>query len=223
MSLISRIIKAIPPFIERPIPYLFFSFDRFYDFVFLPLMSKIWYLEVIMRGAELEKGLFLGRPVIKLYPGSKVTLEKDFLLISNQRRCSTGNVYAPCRIQTHLSTSTVFIGEGTSMNGASIVARSHSIHVGRKVMIGPNCVILDSPMHRLWPPEERLHYPETDLDQDIYIGDNCWIALGCVILPGSKIGENSVIGARSVVTGEIPPNSLAVGNPAKVIRRLDAK
>ena len=66
-----------------------------------------------------------------------------------------------------------------------------------------------------------MHYPETDLDQDVFIGDNCWIALECVILPGSKISENSVIGARSVVTGKISPNSLAIGSPAKVIRKLD--
>ena len=66
-----------------------------------------------------------------------------------------------------------------------------------------------------------MHYPETDLDQDVFIGDNFWIALGFVILPGSRIGENSVIGAGSVVAGEIPPNSLAIGSPAKVIRKLD--
>ena len=77
-------------------------------------------------------------------------------------------------------------------------------------------VLLNQPIPRLWPPDQRLIFPDSDLDQDIKIGTNCWIALGCVILPGSTI-----VDAGSVVSGEIPPNCLAIGSPAKVIRRLD--
>lgn len=54
----------------------------------------------------------------------------------------------------------------------------------------------------------------------VTIGDNVWICAGAIILPGVTIGANSVIGAGSVVTKDIPPNSLAVGNPCKVIRTL---
>lgn len=54
----------------------------------------------------------------------------------------------------------------------------------------------------------------------IYIGKNVWITTGCIILGGVKIGDNSIIGAGSVVTKSIPPNCLAAGNPAKVIRYL---
>jgi acetyltransferase-like isoleucine patch superfamily enzyme len=223
MSLATRIKKAFRAFLKQPFPYLFFMFDKFYDKLLLPLMSSIWHFEAMLRGAVLEKGLFLGRPILKIYPGSKVVLEKGFTLLSNQRRCSTGNLYAPCRIQTFRSSSSIYIGERSGLNGTSIVSASRSIHIGSHVMIAPNCVIFDSPGHKLWPPEERSFYPGTDQDQDVFIGDNCWIALGCVILPGSKIGENSIIGARSVVFGEIPPNSLAMGNPAKVIRRFDER
>ena len=54
----------------------------------------------------------------------------------------------------------------------------------------------------------------------VHIGDNVWICTGALVLPGVTIGANSIIGAGSVVTKDIPPNSLAVGNPCKVIREL---
>jgi acetyltransferase-like isoleucine patch superfamily enzyme len=219
----TKIKKGVLAFFKHPVPFIFFIFDMLYDELLLPLMSNFWHFEGVLRGAVIGRGLFLGRPVLKIFPGSEVTLEKGFTLLSNQRKCSSGSIYAPCRIQTLSPTSSIYIGEGAGLNGTSIAARSRSIHIGRQVIIAPNCVIIDSPCHRLWPPEQRMHYPETDLDQDVFIGDNCWIGLGCVILPGSKIGENSVIGARSVVTGEIPPNSLAIGSPAKFIRKLDEK
>lgn len=54
----------------------------------------------------------------------------------------------------------------------------------------------------------------------VTIGDNVWIAAGAQVLPGGTIGESSVIGAGSVVTRDVPPYSLAVGNPCRVIRQL---
>ena len=55
----------------------------------------------------------------------------------------------------------------------------------------------------------------------VTIGDNCWIGANSVICPGVTIGENSVIGAGSVVTRDIPANSVAAGNPCKVIREIN--
>lgn len=57
-------------------------------------------------------------------------------------------------------------------------------------------------------------------DADVYIGDNVWLGYGVVVLKGVTIGENSVIGARSVVTHDIPANVIAAGNPCKVIREI---
>jgi len=67
--------------------------------------------------------------------------------------------------------------------------------------------------HKIWDNETIIAKP-------VYIGRNVWITTRCIILPGVRIGDNSVIGAGSVVTKNIPANCLAAGNPAKVVRRL---
>ena len=120
MKLTTRIRQAVLAFLSQPIPHLFFTFDKFYDKAFLPLMSNIWHFEGVLRGATIGRGLFLGRPILKFYPGSKVILEKGFTLLSSQRRCTSGSMYAPCRIQTHSLTSSIYIGEGAGLNGTQL-------------------------------------------------------------------------------------------------------
>ena len=94
---------------------------------------------------------------------------------------------------------------------------SGKITIGNNVFIAPNvCVITEEHSMNV---EERIKGLE--YTHPVNIGDNVWICTGAMILPGVTIGENSIIGAGSVVTKDIPPTSLAVGNPCKVIRKLD--
>ena len=90
------------------------------------------------------------------------------------------------------------------------------IYVGDYTMIGPNVTIATA-AHPIEPEPRRegLQY-----NKPVCIGENCWIGAGAVILPGVRIGDNVVVGAGSVVTKDIPDNSVAVGNPCRVIRRL---
>ena len=88
--------------------------------------------------------------------------------------------------------------------------------VGDNVFIAPNvCIITEE--HSM-VVEERIRGLE--YTHPVTIGNNVWICTGALVLPGVTIGDNSVIGAGSVVTKDIPPNSLAVGNPCRVIRSL---
>ena len=93
---------------------------------------------------------------------------------------------------------------------------SGKITIGNNVFIAPNvCIITEE--HAM-DVEQRIQGLE--YTHPVTIGDNVWICAGALILPGVTIGEGSVIGAGSVVTKDIPPKSLAVGNPCKVIRQL---
>ena len=99
------------------------------------------------------------------------------------------------------------------------------VHIGDNVFIGPN-VTLATPMHPLLPEERNVRqrsdggYYNLEYAKPIRIGDNCWLASNVVVCGGVTIGVGSVIGAGSVVTRDIPPHSLAVGNPCRVLRTL---
>ena len=89
------------------------------------------------------------------------------------------------------------------------------IDIGDDVMIGPNVSLITS-SHPLEPSQRRALV----IARPIVIERNVWIAAGATIIGGVTIGENSVVAAGSVVTHDVPPNSLAGGNPARVIRGI---
>ena len=102
------------------------------------------------------------------------------------------------------------------------------VNIGSNVFFGPNCSLM-TPMHPLRWQERNIKFKDDKTAYDdeyakpINIGDNCWIAANAVITGGVTIGEGCVIGAGSVVTKDIPANSLAAGNPCKVIREINEK
>lgn len=99
------------------------------------------------------------------------------------------------------------------------------VTIGDNVLFGPNCTIA-TPIHPFRYEERNIKYKEDGTAYDdeyakpINIGSNCWIASNVVITGGVTIGEGCVIGAGSVVTRDIPANSLAAGNPCRVIREI---
>jgi maltose O-acetyltransferase len=91
------------------------------------------------------------------------------------------------------------------------------ITIGDDVQIGPNVQLL-TPTHPVEPEPRRAKW---EAAEPITIGDNVWLGGGVIVLPGVSIGENTVVGAGSVVVRDLPPGVLAVGNPARIVRRLD--
>jgi len=106
------------------------------------------------------------------------------------------------------------LGKGCYINFNCNFVDDGKIIIGNKVMFGPG-VTVATVGHPIRPDLREYMYAET-----VRIGDNCWIGAGAIIGPGITIGENSVIGAGSVVTHDVPANSVAVGNPCRVIREI---
>lgn len=111
----------------------------------------------------------------------------------------------------------VHFGNGVYANFNLTMVDDCDIFVGNNVLFGPN-VTVSAGTHPIHP---ELRRKQAQYNLSIYIGNNVWIGANSVILPGVHIGENSVIGAGSVVTKDIPVNVVAVGNPCKVLREIN--
>ena len=114
--------------------------------------------------------------------------------------------------------SHIRIGARCFANFGLVALDVAAITIGDDVQMGPNVQLL-TPTH---PVEAGPRRDKWEAAQPITIGDNVWLGGGAIVLPGVTIGENTVVGAGSVVTRDLPANVVAVGNPARVVRSLDA-
>lgn len=112
-----------------------------------------------------------------------------------------------------------FIGDNTFINHNAYLMDGAQIKIGSYCFIGPNCGMYTA-VHPLIAEERNKGLEKA---KPVIIGDNVWIGGDVTILPGVKIGENTVIGAKSVVTKDIPANVVAVGNPCRVLRKITEK
>lgn len=149
---------------------------------------------------EMLKGLFG-------HVGTNVTVGDGFI-------CGFGN--------------NIYVGNNVSINMRCTLIDCNKITIGNNILIAPNVQIhtathpveLSDRLNPDWTPEGTAYFWRT-YALPVTIEDNCWIGAGTVILSGVTIGEGSVIGAGSVVTKSIPANSVAVGSPCKVIRKIN--
>jgi acetyltransferase-like isoleucine patch superfamily enzyme len=108
------------------------------------------------------------------------------------------------------------IGERSLVNfGCSLVA-TELVRIGPRCQIGPYTMMLDNDFHRV-EPERRLERPPS---KPIVVGENVWIGARVILMAGVTVGDDSCIGAGSVVTADVPPRTLVAGVPARVIREL---
>ena len=154
-------------------------------------------------------------------PG-KIVIGNSVVMVSSSWYALSAPLSHGVRLRTfmpsRLSDNRIIIGDGVSLNGTAITARSTIISIGKNTMFAPDCIIMDTDFHVPWPAFKRSFNPGFENDKSVTIGENVWVGARSIILKGVSIGDNSVIAAGSIVTKSIPANVLAAGNPAKVVK-----
>lgn len=161
---------------------------------------------------------FYGLPILQKHRHSVMKFGDGFSLRSTVRSNPLGPNH-PVILSTLRAGAMLEIGRNFGMTGGSICV-AERVTIGDNVAVGANCVITDTDFHPLHP-RARLLEPQNGKSAPVVIGDNVFIGMNSIILKGVAIGANSVIGAGSVVSRSIPPNSIAAGSPAVVIRKLE--
>lgn len=183
------------------------------------IRTVLLYLEYLKNRIKYRKHiLFRGFTVIHAFPGSEINFCKEGRcnLFSHQFSNMIG---LPQRvIIVAKNGGKINIGRHVCMSGCTIYSME-SITVGDRTDIGSGCKIIDNDFHPL-PFSQRS--PKEQLDKvkkrPIVIGEGCFIGANSIILKGTNLGRNVVVGAGSIVCGTFPDNVIIAGNPAKIIK-----
>lgn len=146
---------------------------------------------------------------------SKIQIGNNLWLVSGEGRSGI-TFYSHVKLTT-IGSGQIKIGNNVALNGTVITSKK-KIEIGDNCMIAPNVIIVDTDFHLQWPPEKRFQQVPSKYDKPVFIKSNVWIGMNSIILKGVTIGKNSIIGAGSIVTTNIPDNVIASGNPARVIK-----
>lgn len=180
--------------------------------------STFVYIYCKLYAVKLGKGCrFFGLPAFYRNKNSSIIIGRNCQFRSR----AASNLYGinhKCIISTHSEAAIIEIGENSGFSGTTIGA-ANFIKIGNNVLIGANSVITDFDWHSMDPYNRiRGHIKSAS----VTIEDNVWVGAGSTILKGVCIGKNTIIGAGSVVTSNMPANAICAGNPCRVIKLLNA-
>ena len=183
-------------------------------------MASSWY-KLLLKFTHVRYGKNLilnGVPVIYNHKGASITMG-DNCMIQSSFLSNLVGLYSRTIILTRIPGAVIEIGDNVGISGATIYARNR-ITIGDNTNIGGNTKLLDNDFHPI-DPDARLKGDKEQIGTaPIQIGKNCFIGCNVLILKGSKIGDNCVVGAGAVISGSFEDNCVIAGNPAKVIRRV---
>jgi acetyltransferase-like isoleucine patch superfamily enzyme len=157
---------------------------------------------------------FNGFTVVFAFPHSKINLGKNIAINSSSLSNLVG-LYQRTIIVARGGRIT--IGDNCKISGSTIYSMEE-ICIGNDVLIGGNCKIIDNDFHPLDYRKRNPQKPEDVAKRKIVIGNSCFIGANSIILKGSELGDNCVVGAGAVVSGKFPDNVIIAGNPAKIIK-----
>ena len=164
-----------------------------------------------IRRAKLGRNCeFQGKTIFRTLPDTRIVIGERCRFNSSHRSNLIG-VYSPCMVSTIKRGASIEIGDECGFSG-TVIGCAKYIKIGNNVRCGANTLITDSDWHS--------DDPRVGENKPVVIDDNVWLGYGVKVLKGVHIGENSLIGAGSIVTKDVPANVVAVGNPCKVIRTM---
>jgi len=174
----------------------------------------IWQLEARLRGIELGRNVrFRGRPSLARARGSRIVLE-DHVQLNSALRSNPLGCSRPATLRTLHAGAEIRLGPRSGLS-AAVLCAARSIVIGEGTIIGAEAMLMDTDFHTAgsgWQWE--LAVPEAA--EPIRIGRGVFIGARAMILKGVCIGDRAVVGAGAVVTRDVPPGHLAVGNPAQI-------
>ncbi len=177
-------------------------------------------LKLISKNISFGKNtVFYGSPIVSSVLNSFITIGNNVVLCSSNAGNPIG-INHPVILKTLAPESKIIIGDNSGLSGTSICA-ANSITIGKNCLIGANVTITDYDFHAVSPENRRYNTNKEDIGcAPVVIEDNVWLGMNVIILKGVTIGQNSIIAAGCIVTKSIPENSIAGGNPARIIRYI---
>lgn len=163
---------------------------------------------------------FLGYTVIFTQHDSTIRFGKN-VLINSGFESNLAGINHPSIIYASYGGS-IIIGDNVGISG-SVISSIDKIEIGNDCIIGANCNIIDNDCHPLSIDDRNPQIQELINHRPIIIGDGCFIGMNSIILKGTEIGKNCVVGAGSVVSGKWEDNSIIGGNPARFIKHNISK
>ena len=146
-------------------------------------------------------------------------LEERFRMLQEMFAEVGEGCYVESPLHTNMGGHHVHFGKNVYANFNLTLVDDTHIYVGDNTMFGPNVTIATAGH----PVNPELRRKGMQYNLPVHIGSNCWLGAGVIVLPGVTIGDNTVVGAGSVVTRDLPANVVAVGNPCRVLRPIGEK
>jgi maltose O-acetyltransferase len=184
-------------------------------------IRSAWYLRKFLfaeqprhRCIELGKGVVFFVPVRGGGQGTLRLGDKTSFGFPLAHRFGSGEIM----LQARTPEAEIIIGQKTMFSNNTVLCAVRSIRVGNNCRIGDGVAIVDADSHEINPATRDR---SVGVVKPVNIGNNVWIGSRVTVLKGVSIGDNSVIGTMSVVTSDIPPNCIATGIPARIIRKIE--
>lgn len=194
---------------------------------FINLISQrcthAWLRRFARRNPQVQLGdnlRLIGRPIFDVAPDARVKIGSSVTMISAPEGNLSG-LSKGCSIGVEPGAK-LTIGDGCGFSGVSIYC-ALEISIGSHLTCGANVCIWDTDFHPLDAAARRANDRSAIQRKPVIIGDDVFLGANVLVLKGARIGDRAVIGAGSVVTGEVPADEIWAGHPARFVRRLCAE